>query len=209
MAQENSNKEKLQQNLENVLNSALEIIKNPIGFFQMMPKSGGYIEPLIFLVIVSAAAAVIQIALGIIGIGYNGGVMTLLSLIIFVPFFNAVFGFVGAAALYIIWKIMGSEENYETAFRCGAYTAAIVPVVAVVDMIPYLGTFIKIGWTVYLLVIASSVVHKIKQNTAWVVFGVIGIFLLFSSLSVQSKARKAQETVGEMLKGLQQSEELD
>jgi hypothetical protein len=39
--------------LHTIISDALKIIRNPIEFYQTMPKSGGYTEPLIFLLIMS------------------------------------------------------------------------------------------------------------------------------------------------------------
>jgi uncharacterized membrane protein YdjX (TVP38/TMEM64 family) len=36
--------------------------------------------------------------------------------IIFMPIAVAIGSFIGAAILFVIWKLMGSQEDYETAY---------------------------------------------------------------------------------------------
>ena len=102
-------------------------------------------------------------------------------------------GFIGAAILFVIWKIMGSNENYETAYRCGAYMMAISPVTAVLSVIPYVGALIGLAWGLYLVVTASVEVHKIAAKTAWLVFGIItAIFALMSVGSAMAARRMSR-----------------
>ena len=46
-----------------------EVITNPAGFYRGMAKEGGYLEPLIFLIFMSVASALIQIILSTMGFG--------------------------------------------------------------------------------------------------------------------------------------------
>jgi len=81
----------------------------------------------------------------------------------------------------------------------------------------------------YLLVIASTKVHRISQQTASVVFGIIGLVLIVTNLSSEMAARQmasnfdgmegqlekleemtpeeAGEAVGKFLKGLEKARE--
>ena len=49
----------------------------------------------------------------------------------------------------------GLTENYQTAYRCMAYATAILPVIAVVSIIP-LGTVVRTAWGVWLVINASD-----------------------------------------------------
>ena len=53
-------------------------------------------------------------------------------MIIFMPIAVAIGSFIGGAILFIIWKLMGSQEDYETAYRCGAYLMALAPITAII-----------------------------------------------------------------------------
>jgi len=210
-----------------ILNTVKEVITNPTGFFKEMPKSGGFGEPLIFMVAMGVVSALVGVVLSIFGLGFTGTFNMALVSILLVPILTAIFGFVGAAILFIIWKILGSQESYETAYRCGAYMTTITPITAVINAIPYLGIIISLAWAMFLIVTASTEVHKIKTNTAWIVFGILFLLMGLMSISSQCAARKmlkgmapwaekvenmdkmspeeAGKAMGDFLKGLQKS----
>lgn len=163
-----------------------------------MPTSGGFTEPLIFVIAMGIISGIIQALLGIVGLGYAGSSGAALLSIIFIPLAALIFGFVGAAFLFIIWKIMGSQQSYETAYRCGAYTGAIVPFTTLLATIPYLGTILGVLWMTYILVIESLEVHHLKAKTAWIVFGILGALSAFSSIGSQQAARQAAQEIENM-----------
>jgi hypothetical protein len=115
--------------------TAVNVVTNPVNFFQGMPKSGGFLEPLVFAIIMGFIAGIIQAILSFIGLGpsagYGGG-MSGFSMIIFMPIAAAIGSFIGGAILFVIWKLMGSQEDYETAYRCGAYLMALTPITAII-----------------------------------------------------------------------------
>jgi len=186
----------IEKNIRLILDTIIKVVTNPVGFFKDMPKSGGFIEPLVFMVSMGVVAGIIQAVFGIIGLTYAASFVTALTSIIIVPIAIAIFGFVSAGILFIIWKIMGSQESFETAYRCGAYTGAIVPITMVVGSIPYLGTIIGLAWTTYLFVIASIEVHKLNPKVSWIVFGAIGLLFSLISISSQYTARSITTQMG-------------
>jgi len=182
--------QQIEKNITAILNTMVEVIRNPVGFFRRMPKSGGFVEPLIFMVSMGVAAGVIQAILAILGLGFAGSFLMALTSIIIVPIMVTIFGFVGAAILFVIWKIMGSQQSFETAYRCGAYSGGIVPVTTVLGIIPYLGPILGLVWGTYLIVVASVEVHNVAAKTAWIVFGAIAALFALISIGSQFAARR-------------------
>jgi len=202
-----------------------KVIKDPAAFYRDMPRSGGLVEPLIFMVSMGVVAGIVRAILGILGIGHGAFFFMALASIIIVPVCVAVFGFIGAGILFLIWNVMGSREPYEVAFRCLAYAAAITPITVIFHPIPYIGSIIGLVWTTYLLVNASTEVHHIELKLAWIVFGAICVVLALTSIRSQLAARRlanrldtlqqkmgqidkmkpeeAGQAMGEFLKGLQ------
>ena len=172
--------------------TAVNVVTKPAEFFQGMPKSGGFLEPLVFAIIMGFIAGIIQAILSFIGFGpvtgYGGG-MSGFSMIIFMPIAAAIGSFIGGAILFVIWKLMGSQEDYETAYRCGAYLMALAPITAIIGAIPYAGGLISMGIYLFYLVTASVYVHNIPSQKAWLVFGII--FAIFALIGVygEHKAR--------------------
>ena len=215
--------------LEAVIATAKAVITNPTGFYKGMPKSGGFVDPVFFVAVMAAISAVLGAVLSIFSAGLAPTLGGALISILLTPIFAAVLGFVGAGVLFAVWRMIGSQESYETAYRCGAYSMAIAPITSVLGIIPYLGTLIAIGWGFYLVLVASEHVHKVAPHTARIAFGILfGIFALIT-INSQIAARRMQgkiealheemekmeemspeeagKAVGEFLKGLQKSVE--
>jgi hypothetical protein len=183
-------------NLTSIQKTAMTVLTSPSSFFREMPKTGGFVEPLIFMVIMGVISGLIQTIFSIISLNVAGGMAMGVASIILVPIFAAIFGFVGAAILFIIWKLLGSQESYETAYRCGAYLSVLMPIITVLGLIPYLGSAVGISLYVSFLVMASVEVHKIPSQKAWLVFGIIGAILIVMNISAQMTAKKlSRETV--------------
>ncbi|MFA5846294.1 MAG: YIP1 family protein [Thermodesulfovibrionales bacterium] len=170
--------------------TAIKVLTSPAAFFREMPKTGGFVEPLIFMVVMGVISGLVQAILSLIGLNIAGGIAMGMASIIMMPIFIAIFGFVGAAILFVIWKLMGSQESYETAYRCGAYISAFAPIAAVLSIIPYLGGAAGIVAYTFFLVAASIEVHKIPSQKAWLVFGIIGAILILLSITGQMAAKK-------------------
>ena len=206
-------------NLETTIADAKRVITDPVGFYREMPKSGGFEAPVLFVLAAAVALAVIATALSFLGAGQLGGMgVGILSLIV-IPIVSVIGSFIIAAIVFVIWKLLGSDENYETAYRCIAYAAAIWPIVGVVNLIPYVGTIVGIVWGMYLMVVASTEVHGRQRDAVYLVFGILGAILLFSNLSAEWAARRLQarfgnieemspeeagQALGEFLRGVQQ-----
>ncbi len=202
-----------------------KIIMAPAVFFREMPKSGGFVDPLIFMVVMGFLAGIVGAIVALLGIGLRVSFMMAIGSVIIVPVFTVIFGFIGAGVLFLIWKLMGSQETYEVAFRCLAYATAISPITGLFGAIPYIGGALGLVWMTYLLVNASTEVHNLQARTSWIVFGAICAVLALTSINSQITARKtarrletlqnqmgqinqmkpeeAGKAVGEFLKGVQ------
>jgi hypothetical protein len=170
--------------------TAMRFITGPAAFYREMPRSGGFVEPLVFMVVIGVVVGLVQAVVSIVGLNPAVGLMAGIASIVVVPVAVAVFGFVGAAIVFAIWKMLGSQESYETAYRCTAYASAFSPIVAVVGFVPYIGGAVGVViWTI-LLIIASTEVHNIPAQKAKMVFGIIAAVLILLSISGQFAARK-------------------
>jgi len=175
--------------------TAVRVVTAPAEFFKSMPKTGGFVEPLIFAAIMAVIAGIIQALINILGLSYaHVGFAESLGRIIVVPIVVVIFSFIGAAIIFVIWKLMGSQKNYETSYRCWAYLMALAPIVAIISIIPYVGGIINIAIYVYFIVIASTQVHNISSQKAWLVFGIIGAVLVLIGISLEYKARSMAPT---------------
>lgn len=181
--------------LGTVISDAKKVIFDPVGFYKSMPTTGGYANPLIFFVVMIAATVVIGFVLNLIGlVKFNaiigGGIG--FSMLFIVPIVGVIGSFIAAGIMFIIWKLMGSEKDYETAYRCVAYSSAIAPVIAVISLIPYLAGLVKALWGGFLIYTASVEVHKIKSQTAVIVIGILTALNVLMGFGSERTARHLQ-----------------
>jgi hypothetical protein len=186
--------------------TAIKVITQPAAFFREMPKTGGFLEPLVFAAALGAVCGVLQAVLSLIHLNPLAGAAAGFSAIFIVPIFAAIFSFVGAAVFFVIWKLAGSQENYETAYRCGAYLSAVGPITTVLGVIPYLGAVVSMAIMTYYIVNASVEAHKMEQRKAWTVFGVLAAIMLVINLGGQFAARRYASAMRQGMSG--QSEEM-
>ena len=168
------------------------------------------LEPLIFVIVIAIVNGLLQSLGFFIGVHPTFGAGMALASIVIIPLFAVIGSFIGAGILYVIWKLMGSTQNFETAYRCLAYAYAITPVVTLLGFVPYLG-LIGLVWMLYLLVVASVEVHGIAAKTAWIVFGILTALLALFQISAYQAARQMgqsneamQRNMGEFSKQMQQ-----
>src|SRR4030042_1303997 len=104
------------------------------------------------MVVMGINGGLIQSIFSIIGLRGASGMAMGVASIILLPIIIGIFGFVGAAILFGIWKLMGSQESYETAYRCVAYISALTPITAVLGLVPFIGGAVGIALTTYFVV---------------------------------------------------------
>ena len=159
--------------------NAAKVLSSPREFFEGMPKKGGLLEPFLFMVAMGFAAGVFQLLLKVLGLTPSVGMDVAMSSPVVMPATLAAFGFVEAAILYLIWKLMGSAESYETAYRCAAYISVLMPISVVLETFPLLGRATAVVLGMFFLVAASVSAHRIPSWKAWAVFGAIGGLLVY------------------------------
>jgi len=221
--------------ISDVVRTATRIVRDPAGFYRNMPRDGGYAQPLIFIVVMALVTGVVMSIVSLFGGGMLGGMGAGLTAIIIIPIMMIIGYFVAAAILFVIWKLMGSTQNYQTAFRCQAFASSILPITALLSLLPYLGTLAGIAWGTWLVINASIEVHGISRQKAMLVFGILGALMVFSNINGERMARQMQDraasintqidgslkntqdmspeeagkALGEFLKGLEQSNKSD
>ena len=170
--------------------TAVKVLTSPAEFFKGMPKTGGFVEPLVFMIVMGVVGGLLQSILSLLRFRAAVGMMMGVGSVIVLPILIAIFGFVGAAILYVIWKLIGSQESYETAYRCGAYIGVLTPISVLLNLLPIVGGVVNILLMTFFLVTASVAVHNIPSRKAWMVFGIIGGLLILFSVSAEFAARR-------------------
>ncbi len=169
----------------------IAVIRDPADFYRRMSRGGGFLDPMVFAGVMAVIVALIG---GVFSLVFGGVPFFdfLLSLVV-APAVFILFSFIGAGVFFILWRIMGSDESYETAYRCFAYASAITPVTTLIGIVPYLGSLAGILWMLYLVVVATVEVHGIEAKKAWTLFGVLFFLLAVVAMGSQYTARHVAE----------------
>jgi len=181
-----------------IIKKALFILKKPASFYREMPKSGGFLEPVIFVIVMAVIVGLIMTLFSLFGLGIMGGMAFGFNTILFTTIASVISSFIGAAILFVIWKLMGSDENYQVAYRCIAFAAVTYPAVALLAPIPFIGSIASIIIGTYFMVIASIQVHGIKPRTAYLIFGILGFIGLLSNISNEIAVRNLMSQSGDL-----------
>ncbi|MFK7732681.1 MAG: YIP1 family protein [Pseudomonadales bacterium] len=206
--------------LGKVIDDAKAVLTDPAGFYRAMPTTGGFAEPAIFVAVMGAVIGVLMTLVALFGGSGLGAMAVGVGSFIMMPIMAVIGSFIAALIMFVIWKLMGSDYDYETAYRCVAYATAIYPIMGVLGLIPYIGTIVGVLWGMYLMYNASVEVHKIKAETARMVIGILAAVMLFMQVSGEIAMRKiessmdkyeeAAESIGKNMEGsLKELENLD
>ncbi len=175
--------------------TAVEVVTSPAAFFREMPKTGGFVEPVAFLLVLSAATAVVNAVLGLLGlIPFLSAGMAIAGIVL-LPAVMLVAGFIWAGIVFAVWKAIGSAEPFETSYRCVAYLTALMPVTAIINLVPYAGFVIVIAGMTWYYVIASVETHKVPAQKAWIAFGIIGAVMLLMGITADIASRSARHSL--------------
>ncbi len=171
------------------------LFKAPRRFFANMAKSGGYGTPVLFSLFWFFTATLLELIISHLRPQpvQFGWAVELVWLIVGPGIFLAS-GFVAAAIFFVVWHLMGSQQNYQTAFRCWAFTSPLAVVSAILGIVPYLN-LLGLFFGTYLLVIASMETHGLTAKRSWTVWGSIcaGLIVL---LTVSEVARRYLQSQG-------------
>ena len=191
---------------------SIKLIVNPAGFFRAMPKTGGLVDPLLYVVMTSLLGVVFSTVISFVtrGVGLHGLGQIAIWLAI-VPLITLIMSFFIAAISFAIWSFTGSNENYETSYRCLAYMHILMPISIVLSIVPYMGLLVIVWW-LYLIMIATREVHKVQIMNALLAFGVIAAMfgvVYYSSVSSTMNSKRHLEEFTKELKKVPSTGDLD
>lgn len=142
----------------------VEIILKPVEFFQKMPTTGGYKDPLIFALITSVVMG-IGLTIITLGVGFLA--------IIFAPVAVTISIFLAALLLMVCAKIVGGTGTYEATMRLVSYSN-IVNIIGWIPIVSIVGSI----YGLVLTVIAMREVHKLTTTKA-IIAVLIAIAIVF------------------------------
>jgi len=180
----------------------------PAEYFAVMPKEGGFGEPLVKAVIYSLIAGIIGFIFSFMHLSAFSGLFGS-SVGIFLIINSLIFGiiglFIGGAIILVISSICGGNTNYETNVRVTASLMAIYPVQALLSFLTginiWIGQLVFLAialYGLYMLYIAVTKSLEGKNETAKIisiVLAVIPTLMVLSSLLCMKAASNLQDNM--------------
>ena len=168
-----------------IINTIKYIIINPVTFFRNMPKQGSLTEPLLFTIFIGIISGVIFVVLNAIlyAISDYSLALAVNPIILLIPILltviiTVIYAYVFSVIFFLVWKLLGSNESYKTAYRSISFGTAIFPIALFLTILPYIGIILGVAWIIYLLFVSSIEVHYIKLKPALICFGIIYLLIL-------------------------------
>ena len=192
----------------NLIARARQVVFDPHGYYAGMPKQGGYAEPLIYATVMGLVAGIIGAILSGFTLGSDGGVQIGMAAIIVMPIAAVIGSFVFTFIMWVVWKLMGSRENYETAYRAVSATMVVLPFSAVIGLLPYFGTLVINVWFIWLMILASIHVHGLERKKSMTVIGILGAVLLLVNLSGEHSQRVMNERYSDLSERMREFQKL-
>ena len=151
--------------------TVLEVLLNPVGFFRGIRRQGDFVNPLIFAIICALVSGVIGGILGFLislatGHGIGSSLASLVGTILFTPIFTAIGLFIAAAIYHLLVLLLGgpSHQGYEATFRVVAY-ASVLQLFSWLGVIPILGALVLIAIAVYNVVLSVLGIREMHGTT--------------------------------------------
>ena len=151
--------------------TAREVLFNPVGFFRGISRQGDYLNPLVFAIICALLSAVIgavlQLVINLIaGNGVGTAFASFVGTLIFLPIGTAIGLFIAAAIyhLFVLLLIRPSHAGYEATFRVVAY-AAVLQLFTWLGAIPILGVLVLLAVLVYNVVLSVIGMREMHGTT--------------------------------------------
>lgn len=159
---------------------AIDLFRSPKTLLRSMSKDGGYGKPIVYALIWQYVASVVALVISFVRpVPSPWGVTGKILMFALTPPLMLLVGFVIAAFFFVVWHLMGSSQNYQTAFRIWALFAPL----AVLSAVPYVSLGVIVFY-VFLLVTASVEIHAIGPTRAWTVWGILlAVFALLVILA--------------------------
>lgn len=174
------------------------LFRAPKALLRSMSKDGGYGKPIVYALLWQYVASAVALLVSLIRpLPTPFGVTGKIALFFLTPPLTLLVGFFFAALFFVIWHLMGSAHNYQTAFRFWALLAPLGVASALLRAVPYASLLVMVFYF-YLLVAASVELHAIRPTKAWTVWGVllVGVSFLVAVAGVIGAVRGKSLSAG-------------
>lgn len=201
---ENLNEKKQGFNFKKLIKDSKAVLLNPKDYFTKMPVTGGFVEPIIKVLIYGVIIGIFSFIWSLTGLGISGtpswlggggGFTALIGSIIF-----AVIGlFIGGVIMLIISAILGGNTNYETSVRVVASIMVIRIISSALGFFGgislYLSAIVSIVislWCLYITYHALTLTLKAKEKGTKIFLIVMAVIVVITSFTGIAAKKVAQ-----------------
>ncbi|HHT9120547.1 MAG TPA: YIP1 family protein [Candidatus Hypogeohydataceae bacterium YC41] len=154
---------------EDILSSGKDIIFRPQVFFQAMPTTEGYLQPLLFASTIFLIVLAYNVLLIVTGLPFpNGqemkdkalGNVMLKAGILYLLWILGLF--LGAAVLHLSFKLLKGKAQFQGTFRLLAYST----MANFLSLVPLLGQYLSSVYALVLIMLGGRYVHGLSTPRA-------------------------------------------
>lgn len=153
---------------DKIRDAFIGVLSQPVEFWESVRENKGYGPPLVF-------AAVMGLACGGLGALLGQG----LGHVVAAPIGCVAGSFIGGALLYAIAHLAGGRADYEASVRIAAYTSAVMPISAVLSLVPVLGMVAGL-YGLYLGALGVIAIEGADRQKTFVAAAVLAVFFVLT-----------------------------
>ena len=162
---------------------ACKLLIDPKGFYASMPSnakehSNSIASPMALVILYGLISAAICFSYHKFGISNLCLFTEQMNIFVYYPVMMLLTSFIVTMIMFLLWQLLGSKQDFVTAYWCVAYAHIAFPIAMLASFFPYLGNVLGIVTSCLLLAIASVQVHKIRARLAAPIFVVFAFNLL-------------------------------
>ncbi len=192
--------------LQAIRNDFVAVLTRPIEFWPTLRGRQGFGPPIVFAAAMGVLAGIIGALYSLIRVGSGGyggyGVTAaLVALILSIILYPLIGSFVGGAIVHVLALIAGGRSTYETSVRIASYAMAVMPIAALLSMVPLLGILPHL-YGLYLIALGIIALHDTPRQRTLIVVGVLALIVIIIDASAWFAARSAARFM-EQVGGLQ------
>jgi hypothetical protein len=159
--------------MNSIFKKAVQLLVAPREAIIAAETDQGLTKSLWFVVVMSLLSAVLLSVVMIFSEGLPASLSDLIINLIALPVSSILMWLGFGTVIFIIWKIVGSEQSYFLSLRIVASFYALLPLWVLAQQIGSVAQIAIVAWLAILLLLASEQIHRIARWKAVLVIGVL------------------------------------
>jgi hypothetical protein len=177
------------------------VLTRPTEFFESLRGQAGFGPPVVFALVMGLLAGIVTAVIGMVGLGTAGGALGAaagLGALVMSPIMAVVFGsFVGGAIVHVISMVAGGKGPYEQSVRISSYACAVMPIGAVLAVVPLLGIAANL-YGLYIVAVGVVTLHLADRRRTFTAAVVLAVIVVIAGIASFFATRAAKDMSAEM-----------